>query len=243
LMAVLVTTGGQVPDMTGLAADLPERIKSLWWVENDRISDVVSFEKKHHLYGRQYIEERMEDLKFRVYPQSFFQPNTRGAQVLYGKIADNVKELAAGGKVLGLYCGTGAIEMFISGVAGEVAGVDSEQANINNAEENCKLNKIANCRFYCGYVEDVLKGSFPAGEGAQVVIVDPPRAGLSGKALKNILAVNSPSLVYVSCNPAAFARDSALLKEGGYELKKLYCADFFPHTPHMECMGVFVKTG
>ena len=242
LMAILVTKSGQIPDMTGLAAGLKEKVHSLWWVENDRVSDVVSFEKKHHLYGRQYIEERMEDLKFRIYPQSFFQPNTRAAQVLYGKIGENVKELAAGNrKVLGLYCGTGAIEIFLSGWAGEVTGVDSEQANINNAEENCKLNRIANCRFYRGYVEDVLKGDSSVGRDAGVVIVDPPRAGLSGKALKNVLAVDSPAIIYVSCNPAAFARDSAELKAGGYRLKRLYCADFFPHTTHMEGMGVFVK--
>lgn len=241
LMAVVITRSGDIPAITGLVEELKERVQSLWWVENNRVSDVVSFEKKHHLYGRRYIQERMNNFGFRIYPQSFFQPNTHTAHLLYEKIGENIKELASGEKILGLYCGTGALEIFVSGCAGEVVGVDSEQANINNAEENCKLNRIINCEFLQGRVEDVLKANSTVRLNTNMVIVDPPRAGLSKKALRNVLSIGSPSIIYVSCNPAAFARDAGELKTGGYCLKRLYCADFFPHTPHMEGMGVFVK--
>jgi len=239
LMAVMVTRSGPVPDMTGLADSLAGQVKSLWWVENNRISDVVSFEKKHHLYGSQYIEEKMDDRVFRIYPQTFFQPNTRAAQLMYGMIRENVQ--GAGAKrILGLYCGSGAIEISLSAAAVEIEGVDSESANINNARENCRLNDIKNCRFHQGYVEDLLKSGDV--RSADAVIVDPPRPGLGARALKNILAVNSPVLIYVSCNPPAFARDAAELRKAGYRMRKLYCADFFPHTTHLESMGVFEKS-
>jgi DNA gyrase subunit B len=123
--------------------------------------------------------------------------------------------------------------------AEEIIGIDSESFNINSADENCRLNNIKNCRFYHGYVEDVLKG--PSFDGSDVVILDPPRAGLSGKALKNILRYDIPEIIYMSCNPAAFARDSGKLEKEGYSLARLYCADFFPHTTHLEVMGIFKK--
>ncbi len=239
LMAVLVTRSGEIPDVTGLAESLAGKVNSLWWVENNRISDVVSFEKKHHLCGSPWIEEKMDNLLFRIYPQSFFQPNTRAAQLMYGRIRENLEGKAAT-RVLGLYCGTGAIEISLSGAAEEVEGVDSEAANINNARENCRLNGIKNCRFHQGYVEDLLKSE--VFKSADAVIVDPPRAGLAPRAMKNVLAVDAPVLIYVSCNPAALARDAAVLQSSGYKMKKLYCADFFPHTTHMESMAVFEKS-
>ncbi len=238
LMAVMVTKSGEIPDVTGLAESLAGKVNSLWWVENNRISDVVCFEKKHHLFGSPWIEEKMDNRLFRIYPQSFFQPNTRAAQLMYGKIRENLEGRAAK-RVLGLYCGTGAIEISLSGAAEEIEGVDSEDANINNARENCRLNGIKNCRFHRGYVEDLLKSE--VFKSADVVIIDPPRAGLAPRAMKNVLAVESPMIIYVSCNPAALARDAAGLQAAGYRMKKVYCADFFPHTTHMESMAVFEK--
>ncbi len=241
LMAVLVTKSGEIPDMTGLAEELSGVVQSLWWVENNRLSDVVSFEKKHRLYGSQSIEERMDNLRFRIYPQSFFQPNTRAALLMYGKIKETIEEQAEHKKILGLYCGTGSIEISLADSAVEIIGIDSEESNIINAKENCRLNGITNCNFYQGYVEEIIRKNSSVVERTDVVIVDPPRAGLSSRALKNILKVSAPTIIYVSCNPAAFARDSAELVSAGYKPKRLYCFDFFPHTTHMEVMGVFLK--
>jgi len=239
LMALLITKSGEVPDMTGLMDRLPVNVRALWWIENNRISDVVSFEKKHNLYGNSFIEEKMGNFRFRISPQSFFQPNTRAAEVLYEKIKE---ELVAAEveHLLGLYCGSGVMEIFLSSAVKEVAGIDIEAANISVAEENCRINGIKNCRFFQCAVEDIFKRYGDIIRKADAVIVDPPRPGLSNKALKNITGLGSKMVVYVSCNVSAFARDIAGLGKAGYQLKKLYCIDFFPHTAHLEGMGIFV---
>jgi tRNA/tmRNA/rRNA uracil-C5-methylase (TrmA/RlmC/RlmD family) len=142
-------------------------------------------------------------------------------------------------RALGLYCGSGSIEIFLSRAAGEVVGIDSEEINIQIAEENCRANNIRNCRFIAGRVENILRdqglGEF------DLLVLDPPRAGISGKGMKLILAMNIPRLIYVSCNPATFARDLNLLQEKGYVLRKLRGFDFFPHTPHIESLGILEK--
>ena len=241
IMVVLVTKSNPSFDVTGFAEALASaglNIKSLWWVENDRSSDAVFFEKKNHLLGNPWIEEKMGDLRFKVYPSTFFQPNTRAAALLYGKIKENITALGAG-RIAGLYCGSGAIEIFLSDSAEAVEGIDIDSSNIHNALENCKINGVKNCRFHESSAEDIFKKG--ALTEADAVILDPPRAGISNKALKNILSLGAPSLIYVSCNPATFARDVKKIREAGYVFRRLYSADFFPHTPHLESMGVFVK--
>ncbi|MCM8762316.1 MAG: 23S rRNA (uracil(1939)-C(5))-methyltransferase RlmD [Candidatus Omnitrophica bacterium] len=240
LMIAIVTKSGEIPDMTGLADKLPENVKSLWWVENNRISDVVAFERKHNLYGNTFITEEIDGLKFKIFPQSFFQPNTKAAGLLYSKI----KEELISAKVeylLGLYCGSGVMEIFISSAVKKVVGVDIEMSNIATAEDNCKMNNIKNCKFYQSAIEDLFKRCRDIVGSPDVVIVDPPRAGLSKKALKNIKSIGSKMIIYVSCNVSAFARDAAELYRAGYRLEKLYPFDFFPHTPHLETLGIFVK--
>jgi tRNA/tmRNA/rRNA uracil-C5-methylase (TrmA/RlmC/RlmD family) len=121
----------------------------------------------------------------------------------------------------------------------EVVGIDSERANIAVARENAALNSVRNCRFIEGRVEQVLKEQrYPEFD---FLVLDPPRAGLSAKALRLIIGLNIPRIAYVSCNPAAFARDAGLFAESGYSLRKLGCFDFFPHTPHLESLGVLEK--
>ena len=241
IMAILVTKSGGGPDLRKLSQKVEENIpevKSLWWVENDRVSDVVDFERKNHVSGNTFIEERLGELRFRIYPESFFQPNPKAAEILYGRIVQEARVLGSR-KVLGLYCGPGSIEIFLSGTAQEVVGVDSEAMNIRTAEENCQTNAIANCRFIEGRVERVLKEADFKDIG--LLVLDPPRAGISSKGLQHILALNIPAVIYVSCNAAAFARDLNLFSEKGYWLRKLCCFDFFPHTPHLESLGILVK--
>jgi 23S rRNA (uracil1939-C5)-methyltransferase len=214
------------------------QVKSFWWVENERVSDLVDYAGKVHIAGASCIEERLGSRRFRIYPETFFQPNPRGAEVLYGRIAAEVRALGAR-RVLGLYCGSGSIEISVSREAGEVVGIDSESTNIGAAEENAALNGILNCRFVEGLVERVLKEeTFTAFD---LLILDPPRAGISPKGLKHIIGLSIPNIIYVSCNPAAFARDLSLLGERGYRLRKLGCYDFFPHTPHLESLGILAR--
>lgn len=241
IMAVLVTRSGRDLDVGRLASGLREsvpEVKSLWWVENDRISDVVDFENKKHISGSAFIEETLGGLRFRIYPESFFQPNPGAAEILYGRISREALNLRSR-RILGLYCGPGSIEIFLSGAADEVVGIDAEAMNIRTAEENTQINGVGNCRFVEGRVEYVL-GRMPRGT-FDLVVLDPPRAGLSGRALKHILARDVPAVVYVSCNPAAFARDLGVFLEKGYGLEKVLSFDFFPHTPHLESLAVLAK--
>jgi 23S rRNA (uracil1939-C5)-methyltransferase len=242
ILATLVTRSGQSLDLARLSHQLEEKVskvKSLWSAENDRVSDVVDFGRKKHISGQLFIQEILGGLSFRIYPESFFQPNPKAAEVLYGRIVEEARLLGSRG-VLGLYCGPGSIEIFLSRAADEVVGIDSEAMNIRTAEENCRTNGIKNCRFIKGRVEEVLKEM--NSKDFDLLVLDPPRAGISGKGLKLIMSLNIPAIIYVSCNPAAFARDLHLFSEKGYGLRKLYCFDFFPHTPHLEAMGVLTAS-
>jgi 23S rRNA (uracil1939-C5)-methyltransferase len=241
ILAVLVTKKGKNTDLNDTVQELGRKVpevKSFWWVENDRVSDLVDYSGKVHVAGAPFIEERLRGRRFRIRPETFFQPNPRGAEALYGRIAAEVKTLGAR-KVLGLYCGSGSIELSISEETEEVVGIDSEAANIDTARENAALNDIRNCRFLEGRVEEVLrKESFA---GFDLLVLDPPRAGISPQGLKQIFSLDIPNIVYVSCNPAAFARDLSRLGEKGYRLCKLGCYDFFPQTPHLESLGVLAR--
>lgn len=241
ILAVLVTKGGKKLDLEDMVRKLEHQVpqvKSFWWVENERVSDLVDFAGKVRVGGAPFIGERLGELRFRIYPETFFQPNPRGAEVLYDRIAAEIRALGAQ-SVLGLYCGSGSIELSVSRAAGEVVGIDSESSNISAAKENAALNGILNCRFLEGRVEKVLKEETFA--GFDLLVLDPPRAGISPKGLKYIIGLNIPNVIYVSCNPAAFARDLSLLGERGYRLRKLGCYDFFPHTPHLESLGILAR--
>lgn len=241
IMAVLVTRSGKTLDLAKLGEKLRQKVpevKSFWWVENDRFSDVINYKKKKLISGRIFIEEILGGLKFRISPESFFQPNSKAAELLYERIKEEA-QLQGSRRVLSLYCGPGSIEMFLSPAMEEVLGIDSEPANVLAAEENCRINDIPNCRFIEGCVENILKEhSF---KEFDLVVIDPPRAGISAEGMKQILGLNSPRIIYLSCNSAAFARDVCLLSENEYRLQKLYCLDFFPHTPHLEVLGILTK--
>jgi 23S rRNA (uracil1939-C5)-methyltransferase len=247
ILAVLVTRSGERLDLDGLAArlqseaqgpDSMSKVKSFWSVENDRVSDVVDYVGKKQIFGEPAIEEHLGGLRLKIYPESFFQPNPAGAAILYAGIVDEARRLGAR-RALGLYCGSGSIELSLARAVDEVVGIDSEPANILAAGENARLNGIANCRFIQGRVEAVLRDS--AIGGFDLLVIDPPRAGISGKGLKHILRLNIPHMIYVSCNPGAFSRDIRLLVDHGYRLRRLGCFDFFPQTPHLETIGVLAR--
>ena len=241
LMALLVTAPGSGIDFGELGARLGApcpRIKSFFHVVNGRKSDIVSFEDTRLLSGPPWIEEKLGGLTFRIHPQTFFQTNTGAAEALYGKIP-GLAGLTGDSRVLGLYCGSGAIEIFLAGQAGKVTGVDSLPDNIRNAEENAAANGAGNCAFVAGTVEDFL--SQPGGEPPDVIVVDPPRPGLTPRALKSILALEAAKAVYVSCNPPALARDLKHFMARGYRIQTVLPFDFFPHTPHLEVLAVLAR--
>jgi 23S rRNA (uracil1939-C5)-methyltransferase len=243
LMALLVTVSGTGLDFSSwveaLAKALP-RLRSVWHVETDRPADVVTFERKSLLFGAPSIEERLGDTRFRITPASFFQTNSRAAENLYGLIVRRVREERSP-KILGLYCGPGAIEIRCSAAAEEVVGIDSEPENIRVAENNAHLNGIGNCRLVRGLVEEILEPALF--KDFDFVIADPPREGLRPGALRRIAETGIPRMIYVSCNPLTLARDLAGLGERGYRLETLQAFDFFPHTPHLECLAVLARSG
>ncbi|OGC04858.1 hypothetical protein A2276_02720 [candidate division WOR-1 bacterium RIFOXYA12_FULL_43_27] len=237
LMLILVTRNGKLPDPGHLIATLVDQIpqlKSFYWVKNDQLADVVAYEEVKHLYGEKFITDLIGPKRYYIYPQTFFQPNTLGAEILYGKVAE-FAELTGKQRILGLYCGAGSIEVFLADHSKRAIGIDLSEFNIETAKENAKLNNLDNCIFHAGEVEKLLRdGKFDA----DVVVVDPPRSGLSGKAIKLILGLNVPKLIYVSCNPATFARDLAVLQEGKYSIKDLAAIDMFPQTTHLESIAL-----
>jgi len=241
LMAVLVTV--ELPDMDfsglaeRLAAAAPE-LRSFVHVTNSRGSDIVEHERIRIVAGAPFIEEKLAGLTFRIYPQTFFQTNTAGAELLYRRIRDEAP-LTPESRVLGLYCGSGPIELSLAAAARKVTGVDSSPANIANAVENAMVNRIDNVEFVPGTVESLL--SEPLREPADVVIVDPPRVGLTGKALRRVLTLGVPAVVYVACNPVSLARDLRVFLDAGYKVVSLSPFDLFPHTPHLEALAVLAR--
>lgn len=184
-------------------------------------------------HGKGYAIEQLEDFQFKIGPKSFFQTNTKQAEQLY-KATRDFAELTGKETVYDLYCGTGSIGIFVSQKAKKIIGVEMIAAAIEDAKENAALNNLSHTAFFAGDVIDICNDDFFAGHGSpDVIITDPPRAGMHEKLVKKILDIAAPTVVYVSCNPATQARDVNLLDEK-YQVTKIQPVDMFPHTLHIE---------
>lgn len=196
-------------------------------------SQVAIGDSSRTLFGPGFIEEMLDGLRFRVSAHSFFQTNTLGTEKLY----DTIKRLAdfdGSEHVWDLYCGTGSIAIYIASQVKQVTGIELVEDAILDAHENCRINNIRNCSFLAGDLKDVIKKASEAGR-PDVVIVDPPRAGMHPKVVKTLLEVSPRRIIAVSCNPASLARDIAFFLDS-YEIKAIQPFDLFPHTPHLECV-------
>ncbi len=183
--------------------------------------------------GQGYVMEKLDDFRFKIGPKSFFQTNTAQAEKLY-RITREFAELTGDQVVYDLYCGTGSIGIFCSRGAKKIIGVEAIEAAVQDARENAALNGIRHAEFYAGDVIDVCHDEFFSAHGRpDVIITDPPRAGMHEKLVKKILEMEAPRVVYVSCNPATQARDLNLLDEK-YAVTKVQPVDMFPHTHHIE---------
>ncbi len=212
-------------------------VKSLYLSINNKHGGAIYYNQLQRVAGQSYITENIAGMTLRVYPQSFFQPNTKAAGVLYGKIAE-VASLSGDEQVLGLYCGMGPIELYLSRCAQTVTGIDSLSGNIINARENCLINNIGNCVFYAGTIEKALREIAPSKTG--LLVIDPPRSGISKDGMELIVRLNSRGIVYVSCNPATLARDLKVFPGHGLSVVSITPFDFFPHTSHLETL-VYLK--
>jgi len=242
-----VCTTGEVMANVIVGENEPEKIKLLLSHLEQTVPGVTTWvytintKKNDSLYdlspvtysGKGYVIEKLEDFQFKIGPKSFFQTNTRQAEQLY-RITRDFAELTGKETLYDLYCGTGSIGIFVSGKAKKIIGVEMIEAAIADAKENAALNNLTTAEFFTGDVMDVCNDDFFAAHGKpDVIITDPPRAGMHEKLVKKILEISAPIVVYVSCNPATQARDLRLLDEK-YAVTKVQPVDMFPHTHHIE---------
>ena len=218
--------------MEFMKSKFPE-ITSLLYVINTKGNETFHDLELITFAGLPYIEEEMEGLKFRIGPKSFYQTNSDQAYELY-KVARDFAELKGDEIVYDLYTGTGTIANFVAKQAKQVIGVEYVEAAIEDAKLNSEINGITNTQFYAGDMKDVLNEEFIAQHAApDVIITDPPRAGMHEDVVKMLLRLAAPTIVYVSCNPATQARDVALLAEK-YQVERIQPVDMFPQTYHVE---------
>ncbi|MDE6499344.1 MAG: 23S rRNA (uracil(1939)-C(5))-methyltransferase RlmD, partial [Rikenella sp.] len=208
-------------------------ITSLNYIINSKLNDSINDLEAHYYSGKPYMEERMEGLTFRINPKSFYQTNSEQAYNLY-KVARDFSELTGNEVVYDLYTGTGTIANFVAAKAKRVVGIEYVPEAIEDAKQNSALNGIDNTLFFAGDMKDVLNGEFIERHGRpDVIILDPPRAGIHGDVAATILAAAPERIVYVSCNPATQARDLAIF-DSAYRVTKVQPVDMFPHTHHVE---------
>lgn len=235
-LIILVTKGRELPGKEELLKDLSAGTKNLVGIVqnvNPRRGNKIFGQEDITLWGRGYLEEKLGGLTFRISPQSFFQVNSSQAEILLEKVRE-YGQLTGEETVFDLYCGTGAIALYISRFARRVIGVESVAAAVEDARQNARLNGITNAEFILGRSEEAAPRLAKEGYAAHVVIVDPPRGGCRPELLETIITLNPEKVVYVSCNPATLARDLKYLAKGGYRAIEAQPVDMFPHTSHVE---------
>lgn len=208
-------------------------ITTLHYTINPKVNDTINDLEVHCYYGKGYIEETLEDFRFKISPKSFFQTNTYQAEALY-RMTREFAGLTGNETLYDLYCGTGSIGIFCSKNAGKVIGIEVIEDAITDAKENAAINNLSNCTFYAGDVAKICTDEFFESHGRpDVIITDPPRAGMHPELVEQLLNIAAPKIVYVSCNPATQARDLQLL-DAKYKVTRLQPVDMFPHTHHIE---------
>jgi 23S rRNA (uracil1939-C5)-methyltransferase len=211
-------------------------ITTLLYTVNTKWNDTIYDLEPQVYFGKGFITEKLEEFEFKISPKSFFQTNTKQAEKLYA-VARDFAELTGNETVYDLYCGTGSIGIFLSKYAKKIIGVELVADSIKDAKENAALNNINHASFFDGDVIKICDSDFFAEHGRpDVVITDPPRAGMHEKLVNKLLEIAAPTIVYVSCNTATMARDLLLLSEK-YTVEKAQPVDMFPHTHHIECVA------
>ena len=209
------------------------QVSSLLWVDNQKYNDTFGDLDVHCYYGTDHIYQTMEGLRFKVGPKSFYQTNTDQAYILY-KVARDFASLSGQELVFDLYTGTGTIANFVAHEARQVIGIEYVPEAIEDARENSRINGIDNTLFYAGDMKDILNRDFITKHGRpDVIITDPPRAGMHSDVVDVILFAAPKRVVYVSCNPATQARDLQMLDKD-YQVTAVQPVDMFPHTQHVE---------
>lgn len=242
MMVNIVTSSQEDFDMTEykdmlLNLDLKADLVSILHTINDGLADAVNCDELIVLHGRDYVQEELLGLKFKISPFSFFQTNTKGAEELY-KIAREFVGEHNDKVVFDLYSGTGTIGQVMAEKAKKVYGIEIIEEAVEAANKNAKLNNLTNCEFIAG---DVAKTVNKLKAKPDIIIVDPPRPGVHKDAIRDISKFDSKEIVYISCNPKTLVLDLVEFKKYGYEVEKVKCMDMFPNTPHVETIVKLYK--
>jgi 23S rRNA (uracil1939-C5)-methyltransferase len=228
----------QINGLMGFIDRTFPQITSLLYIVNQKKNDTIFDQEVIAWRGPEYIYESMpddrgKDIRFRIGPKSFYQTNSVQALKLY-EIARDFADFKGDELVYDLYTGAGTIANFIAGRVKEVIGVEYVPSAIEDAKINSEINQVGNTKFYAGDMKDVLNEAFVAEHGKpDVIITDPPRAGMHADVVQRLMEIEAGKIVYVSCNPATQARDLLILKEK-YDIAKIQPVDMFPHTQHVE---------
>jgi 23S rRNA (uracil1939-C5)-methyltransferase len=244
VLVQLVTAPGPLHDADGLVATLRQfpEVRSIHHAVNETPAEITNLPTTL-LWGEEAIEEELLGQRYRIRPTAFLQTNTAMAERLYG-LAVDYAGLTGDENVWDLYCGIGTIGLTMARNALTVWGIDISEESVACALENADLNEIANAAFYAGDVGQAIEELLDRSGKPDVVVVDPPRAGLSKKAVRRLGRIGAPRIVYVSCNPTTLAANVKELRaEWGYELRRVRPVDMFPHTPHVESVSLLERSG
>ena len=243
IMVVLVTGGAAFPSKRSFVNALLQRHPDITTVVQNISGGSVNLllgERNEILFGTGKIEEQLCGCTFRISPRAFYQINPVQTEILY-RCAIEFSALTGRERVVDAYCGTGTIGILCAPQAGSVLGVERNADAVRDAAENARLNGIDNIRFTAADAGNFLAGMAKAGDNADVVLLDPPRAGCDPKFLQTLAKLAPERIVYVSCNPETMARDLRTLCTNGYRTRKLQPVDMFPHTEHVECVGLLTR--
>ena len=243
MMAVIITATEELPKkeywIEAIQQEMPE-VVSLYHNVQNKVGNVILGKTMHHIWGSPSITSSLRGLSFEVSPYSFFQVNKEQAEILYDKALE-CAELTGNEVVIDAYCGTGTISLCLARKAKKVIGIEIVKPAIEDAKKNAQKNKIENVEFIAEDAGTYMPKLYQQGLRPDVIVMDPVRAGCSEEVLKAAASMQPKRIVYVSCNPATFARDAKILKEQGYELTKVQPVDMFPQTMHVECVSLLTK--
>jgi 23S rRNA (uracil1939-C5)-methyltransferase len=212
------------------------------WTRTSAAAEVSYGGSTSVIFGPEQLEEQVSGLRFRISPEAFFQTNTEMAERLY-ELAGEYAGLSGRERVFDVYCGIGTLSLVLAIRSAEVWGVDIAEAAIADAIENARLNEVDNTHFFAGDARTAIRPLAERAGRPDVVVVDPPRAGLSAKVVRRLLETRPRRIVYVSCNPTTLAPNVRQLVDAGFRLVKVRPVDMFPHTPHIECVALLERSG
>jgi 23S rRNA (uracil1939-C5)-methyltransferase len=240
----LVSTDGEL-DVPSLAAALvaelgEDTLGGVLWTRSSSLAETTMGGETELVWGDAELPERLGELDLRISSEAFFQTNTEMAEVLYGIVAEYAA-LEGWERVYDLYCGIGTIALTLAPRAGELWGIEIIEQAVADAIAAAKRNEVTNAHFFAGDARLALSELIERAGKPDVVVVDPPRAGLSQKVVRRIIEASPKRIVYVSCNPTTLAPNAAQLVEAGWRLVKVRPVDMFPQTPHIECVALLER--